>query len=203
MRSIREGTAAVSGHTPNLNRFSRNSSMNRPAIITSTMNAMEPSNDTMDTASTPVCDGGLCQYETSEDYDDDSHDSQVAWPISPLRRNSSDDSSDLELQTPLDSYEKEPSSSDTELIPFATTEHEYFQVGIPTFSNGLTTFGYQQVLRNRISIDKLSRYKEYDTRKYTPTFIHDALMLPGSLASLLGKVSFSKIPLHPVHTNER
>ena len=66
--------------------------------------------------------------------------------------------------------------------------YQFLQAGIPTFSNGLTTFSYQQALRNRISESKLQQGADYDIESYTPTFIHDCLMLPGSLANMLHKV---------------
>lgn len=76
---------------------------------------------------------------------------------------------------------------------FENKNHQYFQIGIPTFSNGLTTFAYQQVLRNRIPESKLRKHAEYDVESYTPTFIHDCLMLPGSLANLLEKVTLLRV----------
>ena len=65
---------------------------------------------------------------------------------------------------------------------------DYLQVPIPSSSTGIATFAYQRALRNRIRNDKLARGGDYDTRVYTPTFVHDCLMLPGSLANVLGKV---------------
>lgn len=72
-------------------------------------------------------------------------------------------------------------------------EEDSFQVPIPTFTDGVTPFAYQLALRNRIKDGKLRRHGEYDMSRYTPTFIHDCLMLPGSLASLLGKVRLVKV----------
>ncbi|KAK5122103.1 hypothetical protein LTR85_004349 [Meristemomyces frigidus] len=66
-------------------------------------------------------------------------------------------------------------------------EDDYFQVPIPTVSTGTTTFAYQLALQNRIKNGKLVRHGEYDMGAYKPTFIHDSLMLPGSLANFLGK----------------
>ena len=67
-------------------------------------------------------------------------------------------------------------------------DEEFLQVPIPTLSTGITTFAYQRALRNRIRSGKLARGGDYDTRVFTPTFVHDCLMLPGSLANVLGKV---------------
>ncbi|KAK4546406.1 hypothetical protein LTR36_002083 [Oleoguttula mirabilis] len=66
-------------------------------------------------------------------------------------------------------------------------EDDYFQVPIPTSSTGTTMFAYQLALQNRIKNGKLVEHGEYDMRAYKPTFIHDSLMLPGSLANFLGK----------------
>ncbi|KAK4554307.1 hypothetical protein LTR86_008515 [Recurvomyces mirabilis] len=59
---------------------------------------------------------------------------------------------------------------------------------IPTSTPGTTPFGYQQALRNRIKDGKLQPHGEYDMHAFTPTFIHDCLMLPGSLTQLLKKM---------------
>ena len=78
-------------------------------------------------------------------------------------------------------------------------DEEFLQVPIPTFSTGITTFAYQRALRNRIRSGKLARDGDYDTRVFTPTFVHDCLMLPGSLANVLGKV----VPKKPVTYDTR
>ncbi len=78
-----------------------------------------------------------------------------------------------------------------------TTEDEdgndFLQVRMPVKPNptikGTTTFMYESALRNRIKYPKLGRGQDYDTRAFTPTFIHDCLMLPGSLATVIGKVN--------------
>lgn len=96
------------------------------------------------------------------------------------------------LPKPADPREEGHMSSgpDTNEYPSSDSD-EFFQVSIPTFSTGLTTFAYQRALRNRIQNPKLSRYGEYDMRAFTPTFVHDCLMLPGSLANVLSKVKKS------------
>ncbi|KAK0934856.1 hypothetical protein LTR29_013570 [Friedmanniomyces endolithicus] len=65
---------------------------------------------------------------------------------------------------------------------------EYLQISMPISSSGTITFAYQLALQNRIDNGKLQPQGVYDTRSYKPTFIHDCLMLPGSLANLLGKI---------------
>ncbi|TKA71961.1 hypothetical protein B0A55_05394, partial [Friedmanniomyces simplex] len=70
---------------------------------------------------------------------------------------------------------------------------EYLQICMPFSSPGVTTFAYQQALQNRIPDGKLRVNGEYDARWYKPTFIHDCLMLPGSLANLLGKIDIVEL----------
>ena len=62
-------------------------------------------------------------------------------------------------------------------------------VEIPDHTTGPVTFAYQRALKNRVEEERLQKYDDLDMRAYTPTFIHECLMLPGSLASVLGKVS--------------
>lgn len=73
-------------------------------------------------------------------------------------------------------------------------ENSFLQVAMPCSLAGLATYTYQLALRNRIHADKLERSRELDMHKYTPTFIHDSLMLPGSLSSHTNKVH-SHVPL--------
>lgn len=61
---------------------------------------------------------------------------------------------------------------------------------LPTSSPGYVTHAHQQAMSNRITSDKLEPGGAFDPEVYTPVFLHDTLMLPGSLASLLGKVHF-------------
>lgn len=81
-------------------------------------------------------------------------------------------------------------------IETSVDEDDYIQVAIPWVSDGLTPYAYQLALQNRIKNDKLTRHGEYDMGAYKPTFIHDCLMLPGSLASFLGKVRRACIYAH-------
>jgi len=43
-------------------------------------------------------------------------------------------------------------------------------------------------MAHRITYDKLTPGGAFDPSLYTPVFLHDTLMLPGSLATVLGKV---------------
>ncbi|KAK3680046.1 hypothetical protein LTR78_000423 [Recurvomyces mirabilis] len=65
---------------------------------------------------------------------------------------------------------------------------DFLQRLIPTSTPGTTPFGYQQALKNRLMNGKLQPHGEYDMHAFTPTFIHDCLMLPGSLTQLLKKL---------------
>jgi hypothetical protein len=56
-------------------------------------------------------------------------------------------------------------------------------------SSGPTTFAYQRALLHRLPEHKLAPGSSCDIQAYTPTFIHDSLMLPGSLAHVIGKVT--------------
>lgn len=78
-------------------------------------------------------------------------------------------------------------------------EDQHSQVPMPTSPTGRTTFAHERALRTRIRAGKLAREGEYDMKKYTPTFIHDCLMLPGSLANLLGKASARHLIHSPTH----
>lgn len=62
------------------------------------------------------------------------------------------------------------------------------QIPIPFTTQGLCTYGYKQVLASRIDERLLYEKQKFDIKDYNPTFIHDIMMLPGSLAELLGKV---------------
>ncbi|KAK5129823.1 hypothetical protein LTR08_002800 [Meristemomyces frigidus] len=72
-------------------------------------------------------------------------------------------------------------------------EDESFHVPVPVSSDGPTTFSYQLALRNRLPNAKLVRHGDYDTSNYKPTFVHDCMMLPGSLANLISKGSSEDI----------
>lgn len=88
----------------------------------------------------------------------------------------------------------DPSSDDSD-SPSTTTNESLTQhlLPLPTSSPGNLTHAHQQVMANRITFDKLDPDGAFDTAKYTPVFLHDTLMLPGSLASLLGKVRTARL----------
>lgn len=69
------------------------------------------------------------------------------------------------------------------------TEDYFVNVPMPSSHTGISTFAYERALRNRIRSGKLAQEGDYDRRAFTPTFVHDCLMLPGSLTNVLGKVN--------------
>lgn len=96
-----------------------------------------------------------------------------------------------EIQLGFEALEKEMhrlQQSVKDTIDQSDHEISFLDVPIPTApTNNMTTFAHQKALRNRIKDSKFARNAEYDMRAFTPTFIHDCLMLPGSLANVLGK----------------
>lgn len=66
---------------------------------------------------------------------------------------------------------------------------EYIQMHMPTEADGLATHAYTLALRNRIKIGKIKSHGDWSMSAYKPIFIYDCLMQPGSLATLLNKVS--------------
>jgi hypothetical protein len=93
--------------------------------------------------------------------------SSPSAPISPPdpRTSSSSDSEALD-----------PSPKSSTLLP------------LPTSTPGYVTHAHQQAMAHRLTYDKLLPGGAFDLALYTPVFLHDTLMLPGSLASVLGKV---------------
>ena len=59
---------------------------------------------------------------------------------------------------------------------------------LPTHTTGPSTHPYEQVLRNRIRFDRLESDGDLYIRRHRPIFLHDTMMLPGSLANLIGEV---------------
>lgn len=70
---------------------------------------------------------------------------------------------------------------------------------LPTSTPGWLTYAYQLAMDNRIPYDLLLPGGSLDPALYTPVFVHDTLMLPGSLATVIGKVRNLHIPpnVHP------
>ena len=94
---------------------------------------------------------------------------------------SSDDSADADTNIPAETPENLPESTSL-LLP------------LPKSSPGLLTHAHQQAMANRIKYDHLLPGGNFDPDLYTPVFLHDMLMLPGSLATVIGKV---RHPIHP------
>ena len=71
----------------------------------------------------------------------------------------------------------------------------FLNVAIPMYpTKNLAPFAYHRVLRNRVRDDDLGPGRKYDTKSYTPMFVHDCLVMPGSLATIRGKVRRSPQP---------
>ena len=111
-------------------------------------------------------------------------------PISPVIStpghsgpSSDDDDDDDEVNASTTAATKESLLDSAALLP------------LPTFSPGLLTHAHQQAMANRITYDAIAPGAIFDPTTYTPVFLHDTLMLPGSLAAVLGKV---RDPTHPV-----
>lgn len=113
--------------------------------------------------------------EITESQDCDHSDRSPPWPspvtVSPLTSDSSSSSPDSGTSHPVQSH-----------IDIQT------HLPLPTSSPGYLTYAQQQAMANRIPYDLLVPGGELDPSRYTPVFLHDTLMLPGSLATLIGKV---------------
>jgi hypothetical protein len=101
-------------------------------------------------------------------------------PTSPLISVSSDSGSDSDEEANTDvnttADNQESSLNSTSCLP------------LPKSSPGLLTHSHQQAMTNRIIFDQILPGGELDPALYTPAFLHDTLMLPGSLATVIGKV---------------
>ncbi|KAK4888673.1 hypothetical protein LTR27_012459 [Elasticomyces elasticus] len=97
------------------------------------------------------------------------------------------------LPQPLPVIVHRAEETDDEAASTVAESEEYLNVSIPMSSPGITTFAYQRALQNRIKEAKLLPRGDFDTRVWKPTFIHDCLMLPGSLTNLLGKLDVEQL----------
>ncbi|KAK4505304.1 hypothetical protein PRZ48_003267 [Zasmidium cellare] len=86
------------------------------------------------------------------------------------------------------SFTSDTASSSNDDEGVARRVPEPLDVDMPTEAKSITTIAYQQALKNRLIEQLLSDGERFDANAYTPTFLHDILMLPGSLANLLDKV---------------
>ncbi|CAK4034021.1 Hypothetical predicted protein [Lecanosticta acicola] len=68
-------------------------------------------------------------------------------------------------------------------------EARLLHVQLSTVSTGMCTQAYQQALANRIHQRLITDKGKYNTNEYPPVIVHDIMMLPGSLAALIGKDS--------------
>ena len=128
------------------------------------------------------------QREVQDDGQDLLQSMEIRTPIRLGHDEAYDYISDFQRPLSLDLPGRSKPMPETDDNRSIDTDNEFLQVHMPTFSTGLTTFAYQRALRNRIRSDRITRHGEYDLQIYTATFFHDCLMLPGSLATVLGKV---------------
>lgn len=91
------------------------------------------------------------------------------------------------LSTPNTS-DTSASSSDSDTPPHDHPIKISDFLPLPTSSPGYLTQAHQQAMAHRIIYDKIIPGGVFDPSLYTPVFLHDTLTLPGSLATLLGKV---------------
>ena len=92
------------------------------------------------------------------------------------------------LSTP-NSSDNSASSSDSDTPSPHDHLIKFFDfLPLPTSSLGYLTHAHQQAMANRVTYDKITPGGAFDPSLYTPVFLHDTLMLPGSLATILGKV---------------
>lgn len=91
-------------------------------------------------------------------------------------------------ERPTEYYRPEsPASSDDGSTTY--TDKPWLKVSIPWApANNLTPYAYHRALMNRIDDAALLPGHRYDIKAYTPTFLYDCLVLPGSLANVRGKV---------------
>jgi hypothetical protein len=92
------------------------------------------------------------------------------------------------------SNEDDANSNDTTAETPETTENLPNLLPLPTSSPDHLTHSHQQAMANRIIYDQILLGARFDPAVYTPVFLHDTLMLPGSLATVIGKVRTSAPP---------
>lgn len=121
--------------------------------------------------------------------------SHMDWsPPSPLI--SSPNASDITSSSESDTGNETPklprqNHGTAQISPASATQSKANQITLlplPTSSPGYVTHAHQEAMKNRIPYDSLLPQNLFDPKLYTPVFLHDTLMLPGSLANLIGKV---------------
>jgi hypothetical protein len=86
------------------------------------------------------------------------------------------------------SDEEEEEEANTDVNITAETPETTSLLPLPKSSPGLLTHSHHQAMANRIIYDQILPGGELDPSLYTPVFLHETLMLPGSLATVIGKV---------------
>lgn len=153
------------------------------------------------------CYGSPCNSSDHVMDEAELHDRDMGIPIKAGQDDAIDLVGEFSLprkiqEEPSDLSKLSPEDQSTKNVDEVNELHEPFlAVPIPGTSAGPSTFAYQRALRNRIGSLKLARGGDYDTRAFTPIFVHDCLMLPGSLANVLGKVNDPILCQHVTHND--
>jgi hypothetical protein len=126
--------------------------------------------------------------DPSDHVSEASDGSHMDWsPISPVisAPGQSGTSSDDDVDADANDITAETTAETPENLPDTTT-----LLPLPTSSPGHLTYAHQQAMANRIIYDQILPGAHFDPAVYTPVFLHDTLMLPGSLATVIGKVRY-------------
>jgi hypothetical protein len=191
---IRGSSQTQKSHRPNINLPTKPNSDPAPSptvsshgILPSPIHSDHPSNS--DNGSTP-CSLSPTHLSLSLEVQESPVDDHMDWtPPSltlPTQNNSDTSASSSDSDTPLP-HEHPIKLSD--LLP------------LPNSSPGPLTYAHQQAMAHRVTYDRLIPGGAFNPSMYTPVFLHDTLMLPGSLASVLGKVRFHLF--HPINSHCR
>lgn len=193
MRSmlIRVSHQTQNSHRPNINLPTKPNSDSAPSstlpshdIPPSPIHSDQLSNS--DNGTTPCSAHLSSSLEVQESLVDDHMDWTPPSLTLPTPNTSDTSASNSDSDTPL--LQEHPIKL-SDLLP------------LPTSSPGPLTHAHQQAMSHRVTYDKLIPRGAFDPSLYTPVFLHDTLMLPGSLASLLGKVRFYQY--HPINFQSR
>lgn len=141
----------------------------------------------------PVPSDHVSEWSGSEHMD---------WsPTSPLISNPGHSGTSSEDDVNAISGANADADEDTDANNTTTDNPESLQestslLPLPKSFPSCLTYAHQQAMANRVTYDQLLPGSAFNPAMYTPVFLHDTLMLPGSLAALLGKVRLPRLN-HP------